>query len=163
VLEELGRACAPGPFVPSVLASAVVDRLGDDDARHALLPGLGDGSEVGAVAFAGLDAVMGGALATLLVVPHDVGRWAVVRAADMLLALERARAVAWDAARPTAPDGERNLVAAVAGALAPADFFTCAKDCIQVLGGIGFTWEHDAHLYLKRATAIVALTGGGRD
>ena len=35
-----------------------------------------------------------------------------------------------------------------------------AKDCIQVLGGIGFTWEHDAHLYLRRAAALRQLLGG---
>ena len=35
-----------------------------------------------------------------------------------------------------------------------------AKDCIQVLGGIGFTWEHDAHLYLRRAVALRQLFGG---
>ena len=35
-----------------------------------------------------------------------------------------------------------------------------AKDCIQVLGGIGFTWEHDAHLYLRRALALRQLLGG---
>ncbi len=35
-----------------------------------------------------------------------------------------------------------------------------AKDCIQLLGGIGFTWEHDAHMYLKRATATRQLLGG---
>jgi alkylation response protein AidB-like acyl-CoA dehydrogenase len=41
------------------------------------------------------------------------------------------------------------------------DAFTrCAKDCVQVLGGIGFTWEHDAHLYLKRAVALRQLFGG---
>ena len=80
----------------------------------------------------------------------------------MLLALEQARAVAWDAARPAESDDERSLTAAVAGALAPDAFFKCAKDCVQVLGGIGFTWEHDAHLYLKRATSIRALTGGPR-
>ena len=51
VLEELGRACAPGPFLPTVLASAIIDRLGDDDIRKALLPGLADGSVRGAVAF----------------------------------------------------------------------------------------------------------------
>jgi 3-oxocholest-4-en-26-oyl-CoA dehydrogenase alpha subunit len=37
-----------------------------------------------------------------------------------------------------------------------------AKDCIQVLGGIGFTWEHDAHLYLRRALALRQLLGGSR-
>jgi alkylation response protein AidB-like acyl-CoA dehydrogenase len=78
----------------------------------------------------------------------------------MLLALEQARAVAWDAARPAESDDERSLTAAVAGALVPDAFFKCAKDCVQVLGGIGFTWEHDAHLYLKRATAVRALLGG---
>jgi alkylation response protein AidB-like acyl-CoA dehydrogenase len=83
------------------------------------------------------------------------------RCADMLLAREQARAVAWDAARPAETDDERSLTAAVAGALAPDAFYKCAKDCVQVLGGIGFTWEHDAHLYLKRATAVRALSGGG--
>ncbi|MCX7619330.1 MAG: acyl-CoA dehydrogenase [Acidimicrobiales bacterium] len=52
------------------------------------------------------------------------------------------------------------LAASVAGAIAPDAFFTTAKDCIQVLGGIGYTWEHDAHLYLKRALAMRQLLGG---
>ena len=47
VLEELGRACAPGPIVTTVLAAAVIDRLGDELARSALLPGLVDGSTPG--------------------------------------------------------------------------------------------------------------------
>ena len=34
------------------------------------------------------------------------------------------------------------------------------KNCIQVLGGIGFTWEHDAHLYLRRAHSIGRFLGG---
>src|SRR4051812_36932707 len=245
VLEELGRACAPGPFLPTVLASAVIDRLGDDRQRAALLPELADGSLTGAVAFAP-GPVLGGGLAGVIVVPVEDG-WGVVRAAqatitprtsvdvtrrvadvsfdaaaverlnggrgegrspqdlaitmlaaecsggaawcvetaaeyarvreqfgrpigqfqavkhrcaDMLCALEQARAVAWDASRP-ASDDEAPLTASVAGTLVPDAFFRCAKDCIQVLGGIGFTWEHDAHLYLKRAAAIRALTGGG--
>ena len=78
------------------------------------------------------------------------------RCADMLLALEQARAAAWDAARGGEGD---ELAAAVAGALGPAAFLRCAKDCIQVLGAIGFAWEHDAHLYLKRAMAASALVG----
>jgi alkylation response protein AidB-like acyl-CoA dehydrogenase len=49
-----------------------------------------------------------------------------------------------------------------AGALALDAFADIAKDCIQVLGGIGFTWEHDAHLYLRRAMAMRQLLGGGR-
>src|SRR3954463_11326621 len=42
VLEELGRACAPGPFLPTVLASAAIDRLADDAAKADLLPRLAD-------------------------------------------------------------------------------------------------------------------------
>jgi len=45
-------------------------------------------------------------------------------------------------------------------ALALDDAVGNAKDCIQVLGGIGFTWEHDAHLYLRRALALRQLLGG---
>src|SRR4030095_14244028 len=76
-----------------------------------------------------------------------------------------ARAAAWDASRSaaggegTVGDGEA-LAVAVAAALAPEAAYRCAKDCIQVLGGIGFTWEHDAHLYLKRAAANRLLLGG---
>jgi alkylation response protein AidB-like acyl-CoA dehydrogenase len=85
------------------------------------------------------------------------------RCADMLVAVEQARGVAWDAA--VALDGdtdpaELDLSAAAAGAIAPDAFATVAKDCIQVLGGIGFTWEHDAHLYLRRAMSIRQLLGG---
>ena len=49
-----------------------------------------------------------------------------------------------------------------AAALALDDAVDNAKDCIQVLGGIGFTWEHDAHLYLRRALALRQLLGGSR-
>src|SRR6266581_3633771 len=52
--------------------------------------------------------------------------------------------------------------AAAAAALALDDAVENAKDCIQVLGGIGFTWEHDAHLYLRRALALRQLLGGSR-
>ncbi|MGH3859129.1 acyl-CoA dehydrogenase family protein, partial [Actinokineospora sp.] len=68
--------------------------------------------------------------------------------AEMLCRSERAAAVAWDAARADDP-----VAAAVAGAIALDAAVDNAKDCIQVLGGIGFTWEHDAHLFLRRASA----------
>jgi alkylation response protein AidB-like acyl-CoA dehydrogenase len=89
---------------------------------------------------------------------RPIGQFQAVkhRCADMLLALEQARAAAWDAARGGEGAG---LAASVAGALAPAAFLRCAKDCIQVLGAIGFAWEHDAHLYLKRALVGQALAG----
>jgi alkylation response protein AidB-like acyl-CoA dehydrogenase len=233
VVEELGRACAPGPFLSTVIASAVIDACGTDGLRAELLPGLADGSVIGGVAIDG-ELVLGGQLADIVVESTD-GTWAVHRqpqltscksvdltrrvarlvgspeplggrdtgamgliaaecaggaawcvdtaaeharvreqfgrpigqfqgvkhrCADMLVALEQARAVAWDAVRPGG--SSPRLAATIAAAIAPDAFLKCAKDCIQVLGGIGFTWEHDAHLYLKRAMSLVALTGGDR-
>ncbi|OLF18935.1 acyl-CoA dehydrogenase [Actinophytocola xanthii] len=75
--------------------------------------------------------------------------------AEMLCRAEQAGALAWDAAR--AP-GSLSAPAALALALDAA--VANAKDCVQVLGGIGFTWEHDAHLYLRRALAARQLAGG---
>jgi alkylation response protein AidB-like acyl-CoA dehydrogenase len=81
------------------------------------------------------------------------------RCADMLGRVELARAAAWDAARAVADPATRTLAAASAVALALDAAFENAKDCVQVLGGIGFTWEHDAHVYLRRAMTLRALTG----
>ena len=88
--------------------------------------------------------------------------------AQMLCRRELAAAVAWDAARAAAearPDRGVNpdlaLTAAVAAATGLDAAVENAKDCIQVLGGIGFTWEHDAHLYLRRALAQRQWLGGG--
>ena len=86
---------------------------------------------------------------------------------QMLEITESVAAVAWDAgaaARSDVPDGEAAYAADVAAAVALDGAVSVAQDCIQVLGGIGFTFEHDAHLYLRRATAlratVAALTGG---
>jgi 3-oxochol-4-en-24-oyl-CoA dehydrogenase len=81
--------------------------------------------------------------------------------ANQLCRAEEAAALAWDAARAAdeAP-GEFPLAAAAAAAKALDAAVDNAKDCIQVLGGIGFTWEHDAHLYLRRALALRHLLGG---
>ncbi|MGW6390095.1 acyl-CoA dehydrogenase [Streptomyces sp. NPDC055103] len=80
--------------------------------------------------------------------------------ADMLVRLEQARALTWDAAR-AGHDEARSLTAALAAATALDAAYTCAKDCIQILGGIGFTWEHDAHLLLRRAVVARQLLGTG--
>ncbi|HVU71554.1 MAG TPA: acyl-CoA dehydrogenase [Mycobacteriales bacterium] len=80
--------------------------------------------------------------------------------ADMLVRSEEAAAVAWDAARTVDEPDQSPLTAAVAATIAIDAAVFNAKTCIQVLGGIGFTWEHDAHLYLKRALALRALLGG---
>ncbi|WP_404949314.1 acyl-CoA dehydrogenase [Streptomyces sp. ARC14] len=80
--------------------------------------------------------------------------------ADMLVRLEQARALTWDAARAAdEPSEVRGLTAALAAATAPEAAYSCAKDAIQILGGIGFTWEHDAHLQLRRAVLARQLLG----
>jgi alkylation response protein AidB-like acyl-CoA dehydrogenase len=255
VVEELGRAVAPGPFVPTVIASAVVAAAAPAALRARLLPGLADGSVIGAVALGGTverrgGAVHGGAgpvlgagLADVLLVPVgddvvvvdrssagvqvefpvnidptrraarvtfdgapaeviagarqvlvDVSRtllaaeatgvarectvlaseYAKVRmqfgrpiatfqavkhhCANMLVATELATAAVWDAARAAAAGGDQfSLTAAIAAALAVPAADLDAQLNIQVHGGIGFTWEHDAHLYLRRAAAIGAI------
>ncbi|OBG61693.1 MULTISPECIES: acyl-CoA dehydrogenase [unclassified Mycobacterium] len=82
--------------------------------------------------------------------------------AEMLCRAEQTEVAAADAARAAAePDPDQFAIAA---ALAASIGITAAKanlkDCIQVLGGIGCTWEHDAHLYLRRAHAIGRFLGG---
>jgi alkylation response protein AidB-like acyl-CoA dehydrogenase len=267
VVEELGRAGAPGPYVPSVIAAAVVAAAGAPAAAKAVLPELASGDAVGAVALTGvLDAeadgdglrvrgtvepVVGGHLADVIVaaarvgddvewvvldsndarvtelrsvdptrrvakvevadvvVPADhrlggvpvervhaiaavlfaaetigVAQWCVDtaadyakvrvqfgrpigqfqgvkhRCADMLARTELARAATWDAARAVGEEGNgRDVAVAAAAALAFDAVLRTAKDCVQTLGGIGFTWEHDAHLYLRRAITLHQLVG----
>ncbi|WP_326636254.1 acyl-CoA dehydrogenase [Streptosporangium sp. NBC_01755] len=84
------------------------------------------------------------------------------KAARMLVALEQARATVWDAAR--AADGgvsadEPAYATAIAGVMAPDAAVLCAKDAVQIFGGIGYTYEHDAHLYYRRALTLRALLG----
>ncbi|MFE3453408.1 acyl-CoA dehydrogenase [Nonomuraea sp. NPDC059194] len=256
VTEALAERMTPGPFVPTVLASATIAAAESDKARAELLPGLADGSLTGAVAMSATLAsadgdsmvvsgtaahVLGGALADVLVLPVgdvwvavdaaqvsvepvaslDITRavatvtleavtvpadrvlgavdvqnlaaiilgaeatglaaWCVRAAADyakvrvqfgrpigqfqgikhklsrMLVALEQARATVWDATRATG--AERDYAAAVAGVMAPDAAVQCAKDAIQTFGGIGYTFEHDAHLYYRRALTLRALLG----
>jgi len=261
VIEELGRAVAPGPFVPTVIASAVIAKDGTADQKSRLLPGLIDGTVTAGI---GLDSqarvsdgiadgdagiVLGAGLAELLLiaagddvlvlerdrdgvsvdVPTNLdptrrsGRvrlqnvsvtaddilpgaresalarartllgaeavggasdcvdaavaYAKVReqfgrtiatfqavkhhCANMLVAAESATAAVWDASRAASEDERQfRLSAAAAAALAFPAYARNAELNIQVHGGIGFTWEHDAHLHLRRALVIAALLGG---
>ncbi|WP_327143379.1 acyl-CoA dehydrogenase [Nocardia sp. NBC_01327] len=94
---------------------------------------------------------------------RKIGEFQAVKhiCAWMLCRAEQIRAVAADAAAAVdAETAELPLSAAVALAISLDAAVENAKDCIQVLGGIGFTWEHDAHLYLRRATALRQLLGG---
>src|SRR6202040_1547278 len=78
--------------------------------------------------------------------------------ANMLVAAELATAAAWDAGRAGVADRDQlSYTAAIAATLAIPAAVQNAQLNIQVHGGIGFTWEHDAHLYLRRAAAVAAV------
>jgi alkylation response protein AidB-like acyl-CoA dehydrogenase len=82
------------------------------------------------------------------------------RLADMMIEVEAAKSAAWYAACVA---DERRTELAEAAAIAKSyccdAYFDCAANAIQLHGGIGFTWEHDAHLYFKRARATATLLG----
>jgi alkylation response protein AidB-like acyl-CoA dehydrogenase len=80
--------------------------------------------------------------------------------ADMLVAVESARSAAYYAGWAVSEDNDEvPQVARLAKAYCSEAFFRCAADNIQVHGGIGFTWEHDAHLHLKRAKSSELMFG----
>ena len=80
--------------------------------------------------------------------------------ADMLVDLEHARSTAYHAVWAlTDGSDDPALAVSIAQATCSAALSRIAADAIQVHGGIGFTWEHQAHLYFKRATTDAALLG----
>ena len=104
ILEEMGRACAPGPFLTTVLAAALIQTSGSDELQEAVLGSMAEGSVRAAVAFGAtplagdsnggglrisgvLAPVLEGGVAQLLVVPVDIGQgqpqWCVVEAKDV--------------------------------------------------------------------------------
>jgi 3-oxochol-4-en-24-oyl-CoA dehydrogenase len=78
----------------------------------------------------------------------------------MLVAAELATAAVWDAARTPPGGDELALAGAIAATEALPAFLRNAETNIQVHGGIGYTWEHDGHLLLRRAAALAATFGG---
>ncbi len=265
VLESQGRQLCPGPFLPSVSASVVIDRCAPDAVRAQLLPGLAAGETIAALGVSGsvtvgsdlvvtgqCPAVLGAPDADILVlaagedvvivdagseadgvtvtaldaldttrsigsvalrgvaVPPDrvlrgaarnagtvfrilasaeavgvswaaldmaveyakvreqfgrtIGTFQAVKhhAANMLVAAEVATAATWDAARADDLDSAW-FAAAVAAAQAIKSQILNAQNNIQLHGGIGFTWEHDCHLYLRRARTLAALMADGGD
>src|SRR6478736_309378 len=99
---------------------------------------------------------------------RPIGQFQAIKhkCAEMIADTERATAAVWDAARAIdeyretgSEDSAFEFAAAVAATLAPA----AALDCIQVHGGIGFTWEHDTNVYYRRAIMLNACFGRGAD
>ncbi|MEJ7633517.1 acyl-CoA dehydrogenase family protein [Aeromicrobium sp.] len=140
--------------------------VGDDDVRHVLVAlaaaeaaGVAQWCLDTAVAYAKVREQFGAPIGSFQAVKH--------LCAEMLETTESVAAVAWDVGavdRPDIPAGETEYAADVAAIVALDGAVSVAQDCIQVLGGIGFTFEHEAHLYLRRAialrTAVAAMTGG---
>ena len=80
------------------------------------------------------------------------------RLADMMIEIEQARsAVYWAACAQDEQTDDPQLALHAAKSFCADTFFKCASDMIQLHGGIGFTWEHDAHLFFKRARSIQTL------
>lgn len=82
---------------------------------------------------------------------------------NMRVSAELSAALVWDAARVDVASDQAPLVAASAAAIALPGYQKAAQQNIQLHGGIGFTWEHDAHLFLKRATVLNLVFGSADD
>ncbi len=96
---------------------------------------------------------------------RPIGQFQAIKhkCAEMIADTERATAAVWDAARALDEAREDSshveFAAAVAATLAPAAGQRCTQDCIQVHGGIGYTWEHDTNVYYRRALILAACFG----
>lgn len=105
-----------------------------------------------AVAYAGERVQFGRPIGSFQAIKH--------KCADMLMRVEAARSATYYAACTA---DERNAELPVAASLAKAyasdTYFQCAADCLQIHGGVGFTWEYDIHLYFKRAKSSESLLG----
>jgi alkylation response protein AidB-like acyl-CoA dehydrogenase len=105
-----------------------------------------------AVAYAGSRVQFGRTIGSFQAIKH--------RCAELMVRVETARSGAyWAACTAAAGAGELPEVASLAKAAASEAFFQSAAECLQVHGGVGFTWEYDVHLYLKRARAGEAFLG----
>jgi alkylation response protein AidB-like acyl-CoA dehydrogenase len=247
LLEELGYALAPSPFISNAYAGTAIALAGSDEQRSRWLPGIASGEERGAAEMTcDPEPIVGAAEGAAILVmadgegaklvepsdaelerldlidstrayfrvradggdplPGDVGRAGSVgqvaisaelvgvaqraldmaveyakereqfgrpigayqavshRLADMLWAVEEARSLTYYAAW-TADDEPESLPLAASMAKARASDAAAgvAHDAIQTFGGIGFTWEHDVHFFLKRAKVGAQLMGSSRE
>lgn len=104
------------------------------------------------VAYAGSRVQFGRPIGSFQAIKH--------RLAEMMVRVETARSAAYWAACTAATDAaDLPEVASLAKAAASEAFFHCAAECLQVHGGVGFTWEYDVHLHLKRARAGEGFLG----
>ena len=135
-------------------ATALVDRLGDVAALAAAaeLTGIADRSLALAVEYAKTREQFGKLIGSFQAIKHIC--------AEMLATVESSRA-ATAAAAAAADDDPAGLArtASIAKAWTSTQCVLAAEQLIQVLGGIGYTWEHPAHLLLRRARTLAVLFG----
>lgn len=82
------------------------------------------------------------------------------KCAHLFVRSELATAAAWGAATSLTQDFDQQRLATNAAAItAIGESVDAVMEAVTVFGGIGFTWEHDAHLYMRRAIALAAVTG----
>lgn len=81
------------------------------------------------------------------------------KAALLLVRSEICCAGAWDAARAAAEPADQRRLAAAQAALTTRIAVDAALECVTLLGGVGFTWEHDVHLYWRRAISVAGAVG----
>jgi alkylation response protein AidB-like acyl-CoA dehydrogenase len=105
-----------------------------------------------AVAYAGERVQFGRPIGSFQAIKH--------KCADMLMRVEAARSASYYAACAAEERGaELAAAASLAKAYCSDAYFQCAADCLQIHGGVGFTWEYAVHLYFKRAKSSESLLG----
>jgi alkylation response protein AidB-like acyl-CoA dehydrogenase len=154
---RLDFSAAPGRLVGDPGTGALAVRKGVAHATIALAAEQVGGAErclEAAVEYAGTRQQFGRPIGSFQAIKH--------KCADLLIQVESARSAARYAASVSAgPAAGEDLypAAALAGAYCSTAFFTASAENIQIHCGIGFTWEHDAHLYFRRAKASEAMFG----
>jgi alkylation response protein AidB-like acyl-CoA dehydrogenase len=153
----LDFSATPGRLVGDVGNGATAVRAGVAHATIALAAeqvGCAERCLEAAVEYAGMRRQFGQPIGSFQAIKH--------KCADLLIRVESARSAARYAASVSTgsvADEDLYAAAALAGAYCSAACFTVAAENIQIHGGIGFTWEHDAHLYFRRAKASEVMFG----
>jgi len=154
---RLDFAATPGRLAGAVGAGAHAVRQGLAHATIALAAEQVGGAErclEAAVEYAGMRRQFGRPIGSFQAIKH--------KCADLLILVESARSAArYAASASSSPESDEDLyaAAALAGAYCSTAYFTVAAENIQIHGGIGFTWEHHAHLYFRRAKASEVMFG----
>jgi alkylation response protein AidB-like acyl-CoA dehydrogenase len=154
---RLDFAATPGRLAGAVGAGAHAVREGLAHATIALAAEQVGGAErclEAAVEYAGMRRQFGRPIGSFQAIKH--------KCADLLILVESARSAArYAASVSSGPGADEDLypAAALAGAYCSTAYFAVAAENIQIHGGIGFTWEHHAHLYFRRAKASEVMFG----